>query len=396
MLHARGAGLESPAPMTVRFKRLEEIEHGLELAPVPAWVLDVDGAAICWANTAGLELWRADTREDLYSRDVMSGAPEKVTTRLNDAIAQARAGHVVRDNWTFYPRGIPTLVMLHMRGVLLPDGRFALLHFAIPVSGELPPEVQRTLNISRHTSFIVAYVNASGHILARNLAAMGAFGETPTWRVWFEQPSEADAMLAAALAGEVVRTRARVRSSAGLRWHQVDAQGIRDAVDGQLGVLVEHKDETERIEAEALAESRRQRIDEQRREILTLSAPILDVGEQTLAIPIIGRLHDALSVDIMAQLLHSISERRARHMILDVTGVVEIDEPSLVRLRQMLRSIRLLGVKTTITGIRPALARELIASGFDVEATTLRSLAEGLAHIGQGSQPERARGSSAK
>jgi rsbT co-antagonist protein RsbR len=382
--------------MSVEFQRFEQLEPGLELVPLPIWLLDLDKTAICWVNAAGLELWRAETREELYRRDMATGAPAKVTARLNNAVTQVRAGHVVREDWTFYPRGQSTLVLLHMHGVLLGDGRFALLNIAVPVGGELPPQVQRALNMSRHTSVIVAFVEANGRILARNPAAMAAFGETPTWREWFEQPVEADAMIAAALDGEVLQTRARVRSSEGLRWHLVDAQKVRDPVDGELGVLVEHKDETDRIATEQLAETRAHHIDslssalalveQQRREILSLSAPILDVGAQTLAMPIIGRLHETLSVDIMAQLLHAVGERRARDVILDLTGVVGIDGPSMARLRQMLRSIRMLGATTTITGIRPELARELVESGFDVEVTTLRSLAEGLAHVSRRSK----------
>jgi rsbT co-antagonist protein RsbR len=374
--------------MTTRFNRLEELVPGLELTPLPAWVLDIDETRICWINDPGLELWRAGSREEVYARDMKTGAPPKVTARLNNAIAQVRAGHVVREDWSFYPAGQAVLVLLHMHGVLLSDGRFALLNIAVPVSGELPPQVQRTLNMSRHASFILAYVDTSGQILARNPAAMGAFGETPTWREWFEQPLEADALLAAAMAGELLSTRARVRSSEGLRWHMVDVQRVRDPVDGELGVLVEHKDETARMEAEALAESRGQKIDalhtalelveQQRREILSLSAPILDVGERTLAMPIIGRLNETLSADITAQLLEAIAARRAKHVILDLTAVVAIDAASVVRLRQMLNSIRLLGATPTITGIRPELAREMVRSGFDVEVQTLRSLAEGL------------------
>lgn len=91
---------------------------------------------------------------------------------------------------------------------------------------------------------------------------------------------------------------------------------------------------TARIEAETLAESRGLEIDalsatlelveQQQREILSLSAPILDVGEQTLAIPIIGRLRETLSAQITARLLDAIASRRARYVILDLTGVVAI------------------------------------------------------------------------
>jgi rsbT co-antagonist protein RsbR len=371
--------------------RLEVCEPGLLLSPVPVWVLALEPLHMCWVNDAALEFWQGKDRAELYARDMVTGAPERVTARLNNAIARVKEGHVVREEWTFFPRGQPMLVLLHIRGVLLPDGKLALLNLFEPISNELPPQVQRTLNMSRNTSFIVAFLDARGEILMRNPAAMQTFGETPAWREWLDDPTEAEPIVRAALAGEVVQTRMRVRVGGQLRWHLIDAQKLRDAVTGEMGVLVEHKDETDRIAAEQLAETRAHRIDtlntalalveQQRHEILSLSAPILDVGEQTLAMPIIGRLNETLSVDIMAQLLHAVGERRARNVILDLTGVVAIDEPSMARLRQMLRSLRLLGAKATITGIRPELAKEFVESGFDVEATTLRSLAEGLAHV---------------
>jgi rsbT co-antagonist protein RsbR len=377
--------------MSEEFMRLDVCEPGLSLSPMPIWVLALEPLHMCWVNDAALEFWQGKDRAELLARDMVTGAPARVTARLNDAIARVKAGHVIREEWTFYPRGKPMLVLLHIRGVLLPDGQLALLNLAEPVGNDLPPEVQRTLNISRNTSFIVAFLDARGEILIRNPAAMQAFGETTTWREWFEDPAQADPIVQAALRGEVVQTRLRVRVGEQLRWHLIDAQWLRDPVTGEIGVLVEHKDETDRIAAEQLAETRAHRIDalssalalveQQRREILSLSAPILDVGKQTLTMPIIGRLNETLSVDIMAQLLQTVGERRARNVILDLTGVVAIDGPSMARLRQMLRSLRLLGAKATITGIRPELARELVDSGFDVEATTLRSLAEGLAHV---------------
>jgi anti-anti-sigma regulatory factor/PAS domain-containing protein len=371
--------------------RLEVCEPGLSLSPVPAWVLAIDPLHMCWVNDAALEFWQAKDRAELFGRDMVTGAPARVTARLDNAILRVRTGEVVREDWTFYPRGQPVLVLLHIRGIVLPDGKLALLNLVEPIGSELPPQVERTLNMSRNTAFIVAFLDARGEVLTRNPAAMAAFGETPTWREWLDDPSQADPIVEAALAGEVVQTRLRVRVGDQLRWHLIDAQMLRDPVTGEMGVLVEHKDETDRIAAEQLAETRAHRIDtlnstlalveQQRREILSLSAPILDVGEQTLAMPIIGRLNETLSVDIMAQLLHAVGERRARNVILDLTGVVAIDGPSMARLRQMLRSLRLLGARATITGIRPELAREFVESGFDVEATTLRSLAEGLAHV---------------
>ena len=86
--------------------------------------------------------------------------------------------------------------------------------------------------------------------------------------------------------------------------------------------------------------------------------------------------------------MDAIATRWAKHVILDLTGVVAIDAGSLMRLRQMLRSIRLLGARPTITGIRPEFANEMVASGFDVEVPTLRSLAERL-RVMAGRKPSR-------
>lgn len=66
-------------------------------------------------------------------------------------------------------------------------------------------------------------------------------------------------------------------------------------------------------------------------------------------------------------------------MILDVTGVVAVDDGSAARLHHLLRALQLLGATPMITGIRPELAMQLVASGLELAGvSTLRSLADGL------------------
>ncbi|KIG13817.1 RsbR, positive regulator of sigma-B [Enhygromyxa salina] len=375
--------------MIAKFPQLAACEAGLEQSASPVWVFEAETIQFVWANDAAVQMWRAPDRAELLARNVAAGAPEKVQARTRHVVEQVRAGKSVREEWTFYPSGEPTMVLLDLRGVLLADGRLGVLNQAQPVATQAPEAMQRALAIGRHSSIIAALVAADGQILSQNPAALMAFDQPGSWPAWFSEAAEAHEILRRALAGQRIRANVRVLSRGEPRWHQIDAEALRDPVTGELGVLIEHTDETAKVEAERLAEDRGQRIDvlnatlelveQQRQEIIELSAPILDVGDQTLAVPIIGRLSDAQSTAIMTKLLDAVAARGVRHVILDVTGVAAVDGGSAGRLRQMARALTLLGATPMITGIRPQLAQELTNFGFDLDqVTTLRSLAEGL------------------
>ncbi|WP_437981302.1 STAS domain-containing protein [Sorangium sp. So ce117] len=361
---------------------------GLELSAIPVWVLDVDSSRVCWVNEAGLDLWRAQDRDELFARDY-STVPAPIRTRFQALAAQLREGGVVRQSWTFYPRGVPVTVTLHSSGVALDDGRFAILSQALPMEGAPEPELVRGIEALRHTSVMIAFVDPSGDLLMQNPAALRAFGRTGTWSAWLGEPGEAVAMLRAALDGDIVARETLVRTVDGERLHVIEGRAVRDPVTGVLGVLFHHTDETARIGAERSAEERGRLLDElnatlalverQRGEILALSAPILDVGERALALPIIGALNRERSAEIAARLLPAIAGSGVDRVILDMTGAAALDDAGARHLIDMVRTIRLLGASAMITGIQPALARTLVASGFDGTGITLvGSIAQGL------------------
>ncbi len=375
--------------MSAEHTPLSTWEAGLRISPIAVWVVDAATIQLCWANDPALELWQAESREELFARDIDSNLPPKVAQRRDHLFALIRAGRDVREEWTFYPKGQAKTVVLRGHMTTMDDGRAGYLMQAQPVTPEASPDLLRTLAISRYASVLVALVDADGELLTRNTAASEAFGDGSSWRSWFVDHSVADELLADALVRRGVRAQAQVHTRKGLRWHVVDAQPLRDPVTGVLGVLVEHIDETARIEAEQLALRRAGRIDAltstlelveaQRQEILNLSAPLLDVGDRTLAVPLIGHLRETLSDGIVAKLLDSVGERHVADVILDLTGVVEVDEEGASRLHQLIRALQLLGASARIAGIRAEAAKRLIDAGIDFDGVeTLRSLAEGL------------------
>lgn len=56
---------------------------------------------------------------------------------------------------------------------------------------------------------------------------------------------------------------------------------------------------------------------------------------------------------------------RARHIILDVTGVPRIDGATVEQFLRIIAAIRLLGARTVLAGVQPRVAAAIAALGVD-------------------------------
>lgn len=119
-------------------------------------------------------------------------------------------------------------------------------------------------------------------------------------------------------------------------------------------------------------------IQDQQARIQRLSAPILQISPQVLAVPIVGDLgHDSLA-HLTESLLHALAERRARFAILDLTGQGSLDAAAADRLRTLIRAAQLVGARCLVTGVRPQVAATLAESGGSLGAPAYNTLADGL------------------
>ena len=351
----------------------------LEMSAIPVWVLDGERMRIVWANQGAVDLWRADSREDLLARD-LSGAPVSVRVRTAALLERVRASEVVVEEWTLYPKGVPTPVRLHLTGVELEDGRIGLLNQALPSDAAGPdPTTLRGIEAIRHVSVVVALVASDGKLLMQNPAALRAFGDRERWSDWFSNASVAEELLALAQAGEPADRSVELPTLEGPRLHAIHALAAKDPASGQAAVLVHQTDDTHRVRAQEL-QAMLAIVEQQKRDIVSLSAPVLDVGDETIAMPLIGTIDDERAQELTERLLVTLRDRKAEVVILDLTSAVLSDEGSATRLMQMLSAVRLLGARAVITGVQPALATHLVRIGFaDQEIAIARSLAHGLA-----------------
>jgi rsbT co-antagonist protein RsbR len=123
-------------------------------------------------------------------------------------------------------------------------------------------------------------------------------------------------------------------------------------------------------------------IQAQRSAIAELSAPILQVAADLLVLPIVGELDDARARGITEKLLAEVAGRRARGVIVDVTGVDRLAGETSGHLIALAGAVRLLGAQVVLTGISPTLAEILVAHDVRLDGiTTLRTLEDGLRHF---------------
>jgi rsbT co-antagonist protein RsbR len=116
-----------------------------------------------------------------------------------------------------------------------------------------------------------------------------------------------------------------------------------------------------KLEDENLERRRAEREAQERLKMIeTLSAPILQVWDGVLALPLLGSLAEHRAAALMERLLAEIQRTRSAHAILDVTGVDVMDTNTADYLIKIARSVELLGAQCIITGIRPAVAQTMV------------------------------------
>jgi rsbT co-antagonist protein RsbR len=158
----------------------------------------------------------------------------------------------------------------------------------------------------------------------------------------------------------------------GFRMFLAELRDAKQAAAEALEQLTRSKQEVEQ---------KLQTIERQRGEIEELSAPIIDLWDGVLALPLIGRVDTERAARISEALLQRVVTARARWVIIDLTGVSVVDESTADGLVRLTGGAELLGAECIVTGIGPGIAEALLAYGATTERLhPRRTLREGLQH----------------
>jgi len=161
--------------------------------------------------------------------------------------------------------------------------------------------------------------------------------------------------------------------------HIVDNSGDKRAL-AELEGYRTNLEEMVRIRTNELVRTQ-EAVTRQAREIIELSAPVLQVWEGILVVPLVGVLDSERSRNVTERLLQGIVDYHAEVVLLDITGVPLVDTCTAQHLLETAKAVKLLGAEVVLTGIRSAIAQTLVHLGVNLSNLVTRAtLSAGLAY----------------
>lgn len=144
--------------------------------------------------------------------------------------------------------------------------------------------------------------------------------------------------------------------------YQQDMEGLSSALDIYEPVA----NKILSIVALSFIEEREKIVSQQQEAIKELSTPVLQVRDQLLILPIIGVIDTHRARQLTEQLLRTIRARRAKVVVMDITGVPAVDSKIAGHLVQTVDASKLMGATVVVTGISPEIAQTLVTLGVDI------------------------------
>ena len=124
-------------------------------------------------------------------------------------------------------------------------------------------------------------------------------------------------------------------------------------------------------------------LDKANNDIHQLSVPIVPVVKGIAILPIIGNLYQARAQMLMEIVLNRSQTLSLNYLVIDLSGVSNIDNDVAHYLIHLVKALRLLGITPILTGIRPEMAIKVIQSNIEFDDVIIRAnLEQALAYIG--------------
>ncbi|NJO07204.1 MAG: STAS domain-containing protein [Chloroflexaceae bacterium] len=122
----------------------------------------------------------------------------------------------------------------------------------------------------------------------------------------------------------------------------------------------------------------------QARLIQEIGTPVVQIWHGVLMVPMVGVIDNRRAMHLTETVLSEISNRAAQVVLIDITGVINLDTEVANYLMQTMRAITLLGAYSALVGISPAIAQTMVTLGIELgNLTTFANLQQGLEYAFQ-------------
>lgn len=101
-----------------------------------------------------------------------------------------------------------------------------------------------------------------------------------------------------------------------------------------------------------------------------MSTPVAMLWDNILFLPLVGVVDSKRSDDIMTTMLQKVAATQAKVFILDISGVAVVDTAVANHFIKITKATKLMGCKTILSGISPAVAQTIVELGIQIEEIT--------------------------
>ena len=124
-------------------------------------------------------------------------------------------------------------------------------------------------------------------------------------------------------------------------------------------------------------------LDHAYQQLSDLAAPLVPIAKGIGIIPVVGEITSQRMDSILDKIMVKSNELNLDYLLVDVSGILSIDEDLGEHFLRMAQMLRLIGVKAIFTGIRPDLAMKInrLHTNF-MKLTTFGTMAQAMASIG--------------
>ncbi|MES5056327.1 STAS domain-containing protein [Bacillus velezensis] len=142
------------------------------------------------------------------------------------------------------------------------------------------------------------------------------------------------------------------------KWENLIAQ----VFDFTIYTFVDHAEHNSKMQLNA-----------QREMILELSSPVITLSKRTALLPLVGDIDTERAKFILENTLSTCAKRLIEHLLIDLSGVVVVDTMVAHQIFKLIEALKLIGVTSTLSGIRPEIAQTAVQLGINFSDITVKS-----------------------
>ncbi|WP_417897476.1 STAS domain-containing protein [Bacillus haimaensis] len=151
-------------------------------------------------------------------------------------------------------------------------------------------------------------------------------------------------------------------------WTFIQEEGAKEGIHlNQLTEIFIHIDEIFNIIvygfSHAFTVASEQKIQDTRTSFIRLSIPIVPLFEGLAVLPLVGEIDELRASILIEETLQKSKNLSINKLIVDFSGVYNLDQTVVHTLDLLIRSLKLIGITPIITGLRPELSLQFISTG---------------------------------